>query len=244
MPVFGWRKRIGYITPTVMEIVPYEFYRFAPDGIGLVGVTCNIEDWRPEQYENGLSAVRAQATYLASRHVDFIIHGGAPLIINRGPGYDRVLIDELHALTGLPVTTGVRAAMDALEHMNVNKVALVTPYPEKSNVATAAFLESNGFNVVFAAQMDVGFKELQEVQPEQIYRLVMDVAARVPEAEGFYVPCPQWSIYEVLPAIERDTGKPVISSTPANMFAAFKELRVHDEIRGHGLLLESLAKLH
>ena len=28
--MFGWRKRIGYIGPTVMEVVPYEFYRFAP----------------------------------------------------------------------------------------------------------------------------------------------------------------------------------------------------------------------
>jgi hypothetical protein len=29
-PMFGWRKRIGYIGPTVMEVMPYEFYRFAP----------------------------------------------------------------------------------------------------------------------------------------------------------------------------------------------------------------------
>lgn len=27
--MFGWRKRIGYITPTVMELIPYEFYSFA-----------------------------------------------------------------------------------------------------------------------------------------------------------------------------------------------------------------------
>ena len=51
--MFGWRKRIGYITPTVMEVVPYEFYRFAPEGVGLVGVTCNIDDWGPEEFEKG-----------------------------------------------------------------------------------------------------------------------------------------------------------------------------------------------
>lgn len=241
--MFGWRKRIGYITPTVMEIVPYEFYRFAPDGIGLVGVTCNIEDWRPEQYEAGLSAVRHCATYLASRHVDFIIHGGAPLVINRGHGYDRQLIEELQTLTGIPATTGIRAAMDAMTHLGVHKVALVTPYPEKTNAATTDFLRSYGFDVVFAAQMDVGFKELQEVPPDLIHRLALDVAAKAPQADGFYVPCPQWSIYEVLPAIERDTGKPVISSTPASVFAAFKALGVHDDIRGHGRLLESLSTL-
>src|ERR1700751_4584681 len=44
--MFGWRKRIGYIVPTVMEVVPYEFYRFAPEGVGLVGVTCHKKKWR------------------------------------------------------------------------------------------------------------------------------------------------------------------------------------------------------
>ena len=55
--MFGWRKRIGYIAPTVIEVVAYEFYRFAPDGIGLTGVTCGIDDWRPAEFEKGLAQV-------------------------------------------------------------------------------------------------------------------------------------------------------------------------------------------
>ena len=86
--MFGWRKRIGYIGPTVMEVVPYEFYRFAPDGVGLVGVTCSIDDWSPEQFEKGLAQVKAAAAYLGSRAVDFIIHGGGPLTAARGKGYE------------------------------------------------------------------------------------------------------------------------------------------------------------
>ena len=78
--MFGWRKRIGYIAPTVMEVVPYEFYRFAPDGVGLVGVTCNIDGFEPQEFEKGLSQVSQAASYLGSRGVDFIIHGGGPLV--------------------------------------------------------------------------------------------------------------------------------------------------------------------
>src|SRR5688500_14491985 len=59
--MFGWRKRIGYIAPTVIEVVAYEFYRFAPDGIGLTGVTCSIDDWRPEEFEKALAQVAAAA---------------------------------------------------------------------------------------------------------------------------------------------------------------------------------------
>ena len=55
--MFGWRKRIGYIGPTVMEVVPYEFYKFAPEGVGLVGVTCNIDDWSAEWFDKALAQV-------------------------------------------------------------------------------------------------------------------------------------------------------------------------------------------
>jgi hypothetical protein len=55
--MFGWRKRVGYIGPTVMEVVPYEFYKFAPDGVGLVGVTCNIDDWSADYFDQALAQV-------------------------------------------------------------------------------------------------------------------------------------------------------------------------------------------
>lgn len=55
--MFGWRKRIGFISPTVIEVIPYDFYRFAPDGVGLVGVTCNIEGWANDQYDIALATV-------------------------------------------------------------------------------------------------------------------------------------------------------------------------------------------
>ena len=59
--MFGSRKRIGYIAPTVIEVVAYEFYRFAPEGIGITGVTCSIDDWRPEEFEKGLASMKSAA---------------------------------------------------------------------------------------------------------------------------------------------------------------------------------------
>ncbi|HXF33433.1 MAG TPA: hypothetical protein VN603_02585, partial [Candidatus Acidoferrales bacterium] len=135
--MFGWRKRIGYISPTVMELVPYEFYQFAPEGVGLVGVTCNIDDLKPEEFEKALSVVSDRASYLASRHVDYIIHGGAPLVTNRGHGFDLELIEMLEKVSGRPATTSVRAAMDSMTHLGIRRVVLATPYPERTNELTA-----------------------------------------------------------------------------------------------------------
>ena len=133
--MFGWRKRIGYIAPTVIEVVAYEFYRFAPDGIGLTGVTCSIDDWRPDEFDKALAQVSAAATYLGSRGVDFIIHGGGPLVVARGPGYEEIIVKEVETAGKVKATTSIRAGMEALRHMGARRIAIASPYPKRHNDA-------------------------------------------------------------------------------------------------------------
>src|SRR5258705_13807744 len=158
--MFGWRKRIGYIAPTVMEVVPYEFYRLAPDGIGLVGVTCNIDDWSAEHFDHALAQVTTAASYLGSRGVDFVIHGGGPLVVARGKGYEEIIVKDIEAAAKVPATTGVRAGMEALRHIGARRVAIASPYPERHNSAMAGYLAAFGFEIVRAEGMDVPFKAL------------------------------------------------------------------------------------
>jgi maleate cis-trans isomerase len=239
--MFGWRRRIGYITPTVMEVVAYDFYRFAPDGVGLVGVTCGIDDWRPEEFEKGLAQVNHFAAYLGSRGVDFVIHGGGPLVVARGKGYEETIVESIEAAAGVPATTGVRAGMAALHHVGAKRVAIASPYPKANNDAMASYLDSMGFDVVAAEGRDIAFKALQDLAPSDIYRFARGVAGRAGAWDALYLPCPQWQASQVVTALEQDTGKPVIAYTHANFFVAFRALGLSDPISGHGRLLASLA---
>jgi maleate cis-trans isomerase len=239
--MFGWRRRIGYITPTVMEVAAYDFYRFAPDGVGLVAVTCGIDDWRPEEFEKGLAQVNHFAAYLGSRGVDFVIHGGGPLVVARGGNYEAEIVNGIEAASGVRATTGVRAAQEALHAIGARRVAIASPYPPAHNEAMAAYLRSKGFDIVHAEGCNIGFKDLQNVPPIEIYRFIRDVAARAGDCDAIYLPCPQWQTAALVPTLECDTGKPVIAYTHANFFVAFRALGLRDAIRGHGRLLASLA---
>jgi maleate cis-trans isomerase len=245
--MFGWRKRIGYIGPTVMEVVPYEFYRFAPDGVGLVGVTCDIDDWSQCYFDQALAQVTTAAAYLGSRGVDFVIHGGGPLVVARGKGFDEIIVADIEAAAKVPATTGVRAAMAALRHVGARRVAIASPYPERHNAALADYLTGHGFEVVAAEGKDVPFKSLQAVPPAEILQFSKDVLARVqgsraPGCDALYLPCPQWQAGQVVDALERDSGLPVIAYSHASFFVAFRALGLTDPIRGHGRLLASLAE--
>ncbi len=239
--MFGSRKRIGYIAPTVIEVVAYEFYRFAPDGVGLTGVTCSIDDWRPDEFEKGLAQVGAAATYLGSRGVDFIIHGGGPLVVARGAGFEDLIVRDVEAKSGVRATTSIRAGMQALRHVGAKRLAIASPYPERHNEALTAHLKTNGFEVVRAEGMDLPFKQMQDLPPPDIRKFAGKVLAAAPDCDAMYLPCPQWQAAQVVEELERDTGKTVVAYTHACFFVAFKTMGVTDPIRGHGRLLASLA---
>jgi maleate cis-trans isomerase len=239
--MFGWRKRIGYVTPSVMETAAYEFYRFAPEGIGLVSVSCNIEDWQSSEYEKGLSQVDPRIDDLASRKVDYIIHGGGPLVFSRGKGYDQEVVAHITSRTGIPATTTIRAAVEAMFHLNAKNIAVASIYPDKTQNELAKFLRDYGFKVSKLASHLVNFKQIYSVSMADIYRLATETLKEAPDAEALYMPCPQWPVCDVIDVIERDTGRPVIASTSANFFAAFSALGIRDPIKGHGMLLESLS---
>jgi maleate isomerase len=239
--VFGWRKRIGYISPTVMEVLPYEFYRFAPDGVGLVGVTCMIDDWRPEEFEKGLAQVKSAAAYLGSRNVDFVIHGGGPLVVARGPGYEETIVREIAAASGVPATTGVRSGMEALRAVNAGRIVIASPYPPRHDEALAGYLKTFGFEILEARGANLPFKDLQVQKPTEIYDFVKRVIADNPSCDTVYLPCPQWQSAQVVAAIEEDTGKTAVAYTHANFYVACTGMGVAFDICGHGRLLASLS---
>jgi maleate isomerase len=240
--MFGWRKRIGYVGPTVMEVVPYEFYRFAPDGIGLIGVTCGVEDWNSNPFDKGLGQVTAAAAYLGARAVDFIIHGGGPLVAARGKGFEETVVKEIEAAAKVPATTGVRAAMEAFRHMGARRIAIASPYSDRHNQALSSYLELHDFELVWVEGMDVPFRRLSGVPPADIRRFAADVSARAPRCDALYLPCPQWQAAQIVDALERDSGMLAIAYSHAAFFAAFRALGVKDPIQGHGRLLASLAE--
>lgn len=240
--MFGWRRRVGYIAPTVMEVVAYDFYRFAPEGVGLVGVTCNIDDWRPEEFEKGLAQVTRAAEYLGSRGVDYIIHGGGPLVVARGKAYEETIVRDIEKVSGVPATTGVRAGMEGLRAVGARRVAIASPYPKRHDEAMSGYLAASGFEIVLTEGRDIGFKELQNVPPVEIYRFARGVIERA-KAQGvdaLYMPCPQWQTAHTVDMLERDTGVTVVAYAHATFYSAFKRIGISDRIEGHGRLLASL----
>ena len=161
--MFGWRARIGYLCPSVFEMIAYDFYRIVPPGVGLIGVTCMIDGWQADAYKAGLARIAECATELGRRKCDFIIHSGVPLVVSQGKDYEREVISKIETLTNAPATTSIVAGMEALRALSVRRVGLVNPYPSELNDAVVAFMKAHGFDVDAVVSLGADFTRIGNV---------------------------------------------------------------------------------
>jgi maleate cis-trans isomerase len=238
----GWRKRIGVLSPTVIETASYDFHRMAPDGVSMCAITANVEHWSKENFKQSvLDPLVASAKYLASRNVDYIMHCGMPVVTTRGKGFEEEIVKLITDATGLPASTSIRSAIRALAHLGIENVAVLTPYPQELHQSALTFLAASEFNVVSEHTENVVFKRLQDVTPAHIAATAKRVLAAASSADGIYIPCNQWSAADAAQLIENELGVPVVTGAHADHWEAFRTLGIDDRIEGQGRLMLSLS---
>jgi len=238
--MFGYRARIGYITPSVFELNAYDFYRIVPDGVGLVGVACMVEGWKEEAYKKALAQVESCAQELSRRFCDFVIHGGAPLVLSQGKGFETSFIEKLQAITRVPCTTSVVAAMDAFRDLSATRLAVVNPYPADLNEKLVGYLKDWGFEVTSLVSLDTGFTECSIASVADIYRAAKRAVREARDPQAIYIPCTNFPVVDVIEEIETDLGLPVIANMTSQLYVAFKAIGMKEKIDGHGRLMRML----
>ena len=235
--MFGWRARIGYLCPSVFEMIAYDFYRIVPPGVGMIGVTCMIEGWKKEAYRTGLDRIEEAAKELGRRNCDFVIHAGVPLIVSQGLGFENKVIEKIESLTDVPATTSIVAGMEALKALSVRRIGLVNPYPSELNEAVVGFLNGRGFHVGPVVSLGADFTRIGDVSEADVYSAAKQAVRNDPKLEGLYLPCPQFPALDVIDAIERDLGIPAVGHLTSEVWFALKAIGVRKSVSGFGKLL-------
>ncbi len=238
--MFGYRARIGYISPSVIELNAYDFYRIVPDGVGLIAVACMVGGWKEDAYKQALSQVESCARELGRRACDFIIHGGAPLVLSQGKGFETKLLADLEEITHVPCTTSIVAAMDAFRALSATKLAVVVPYPPDLSAKMTAYLKDWGFEVAALESLGTSFTESSIASVGDIYRAAKRVVQAAPDAGAVFIPCANFPVVDVIEQIETDFGLPVVTNITSQLYTAFKAIHMREKISGYGKLMRML----
>jgi maleate cis-trans isomerase len=199
-----------------------------------------VEGWRQDAYQRALAQVEACARELGRRSCDFVIHGGAPLVLSQGKGFETKLLTQLKNLTGAPCTTSIVAAMDAFRDLSASRLAVVDPYPPDLNAALIGYLKEWGFEVASLVSLGTSFTESSIASVGDIYRAAKKAAEQGGGAQALFIPCANFPVVDVIEDIETDLGLPLISNITSQLYVAFKAIGMREKIAGYGKLMRML----
>lgn len=239
---YGWRGKIGLVYIASAWSMEAEFYEMAPPGVTThttrIALCENPEKFSVQDVAN-LGENVIQATKLLSQApLTSIAFGCTSGSFTNGVEYDKNLIKKMESVSqGIPCTTTSNAVVEALKSFGVKKIAIATPYEKDIYVLAQKFMEESGFNVTRTTGLEITNEyKISSLDIHTIYKMVKE--ADTPDAEAIFVSCTGLSTIHILDALERDLGKPVISSNQATFWHSLRLSGVSTDIDGFGSLFK------
>jgi Maleate cis-trans isomerase len=147
---------------------------------------------------------------------------------------EAALVAKIERATGMPFITAFGAVLDALAHLGVQRVALATPYARETTLRGKAHLEAHGITVASWGNLE-GVANIYDETPQRAYELGRRVDS--PQAQALFFSGLGLPTLDVLERLERELGKPVLSSCSAMMWRALGVAGLKASIPGYGRLL-------
>jgi maleate cis-trans isomerase len=211
------RYTIGVLSPLGgADTMPYGMYRLLGPEFMVMSVSLALQSFKPEDIERAVKAIEPQVEHLISRGVDLILQSGTPLALSLGPDGLAQLLGRIHDKSGVPVLSSALNAVDAARAIGARKVAVANKWNEGINRNLAAFFAHWNIEVIGTAAesqepAQFGRADLR-ASAEFAYRLGRDAFARAPEADALFIGGGAWFADPAADALEREFGKPVITS--------------------------------
>lgn len=246
--MYGWKGRIGLLIPSRNTTLEPEFNRMAPGGVSIHAARMALKEPSPAALMEMEKEVYKAASMIMAVNPGVIVVGCTSGSFIKGLGYDQKLIKKIHGLTQAKAITTSTAVIEALKLLKVTKVAVATPYTEEVNEKEREFIEAHGIRVTrikglgyskpvkaypLASQPVSGIGLLE---PSVAYNLAQDVDT--PEADGIFISCTNFRTVEIIEALEKNMGKPVVTSNQASMAMALRVMGIKERVIGFGSLLE------
>jgi maleate isomerase len=145
--------------------------------------------------------------------------------------------ERIEKTTGKKCFTTADAVLGALSKLGARRVSLLTPYIDEVHLREVEFLEANGFHVDGGANLGIDTNaRMSELEPETI----LDWAQRnISDASDVcFLSCTAIKSAPIISALERSSGKPVITSNQCMIWHLLRSSEVSGATAGFGMLFD------
>jgi maleate isomerase len=229
------QSRIGLIIPSSNRLAEPQFHQYAPPSVGVHFARLRMTGkWRKPLAELQKSlAESAQA--LSDTKPNLIVFHCTANSMENGLAHEAAIVETIQSASGCRTTTTAQAITEALNHLHIKKLVLISPYVKQTNEHEVRYLSECGFNVIHEHGLALDSDAYIAVTPEQWIEVTKENARR--DADGYLLSCTNTRTIEAIEELERALTKPVITSNQATLWACLKKLGISYSNKALGQLL-------
>lgn len=233
----GTRATIGLVVLSSDQTIEQEYRRL----LGLPGVAVyhsRIANANVVSRENlrAMEAGLTEATRLLLPETPVDVVGYGCTSASMEIGEERVIGLMKAARPESRCTTPITAARAAFVELGMQRIALLTPYPDEVNQHIRGYLEDHEVEVPVMGSFNVpDDREACRIQPASIRDAAIELG-RQGNVDGVFVSCTALRAAGVIEEVENALGKPATASNHAMAWHSLRLAAVDDKQDGFGTL--------
>jgi maleate cis-trans isomerase len=231
--------RIGLIVPASNTAAETQFQRYAPAGVGVHTTRLRMTGKYSRPLDELAPDITRAAEALSDTSPDVIVFHCTANSMAEGQSGEARILDLVEKASGCCALTTGLAVKEALAHLRLRKLVLISPYVKSTNEHEIEFLGEAGYEVVHDLGLGLtgGGDEYLRITPKEWAELTVD--NRRAEADGYFLSCTATSMIDAIADVEHRLDRPVVNSNQAVLWAALRRLEITDPIPGLGRLFSA-----
>ena len=232
--------RLGFLVPPGNPTTEPEVIRMTPAGV-TVHFTRMVARGEPGSLHGQEERNRSQIQHLPENvELLALVRPAVIVLAHTATSYtlgrdgERDLVAKIERASGIPFITAFGSVVAALRHLGAKRVAFGTPYGEAATRQCKENLAAYGFEVTGFGRLE-GVGNIYDETAERAAGLARRIDTA--DADAVFLSGVGMPTIDVLEALERELGKPVVSSAAAMMWNALRVAGYVGTVDGFGCLL-------
>ena len=173
---------------------------------------------------------------LPNEKLDCVVYGCTSGTI--AAGYDTIKKKINLAKPEAKVTTPSTAAINALRKMNINNIAIFTPYSKALNDEVIDYFEKENFNIKSNSYFDISNDlDIGKVDENYLYETLLKMDLE--DADALFISCTALPALSIIDKLEKKLNKVVLSSNQVLIWDTLQSIGKKDSIDGFGELFKN-----
>ena len=228
---------IGLIIPSGNRLTEPQFNTYAPSGVSIHITRLRMTG----KFRKPLNELKRPLTEAAEALSDVkpgvIVFHCTANSMEAGLAHEKAIVEIIEQASGCPTITTAQALTQAFNHFSIKKLVLISPYVKETNRLEVNYLTETGYTVLRELGLGLETHAYSTVTPEEWKKIVKENARL--DTDSYFLSCTNTRMIEAIEDLERDLGKPVISSNQATLWACLKKLGIKHSDKKLGRLFNS-----